>query len=157
MSCMFYKLILPLLICANCFGQADRFLILEHRTKTKEVVVQEGAFVMVKTFKGERISGRMRVLSESLIKVKHKVVPLTNVERIGVRNQAMSQFGAAAFSMGVNLLFYRIQNGLKNGWREKDGSLTASVPFLAAGGGMLWWSPKRRAKHWTFKGQMEGW
>ncbi|MFY0643510.1 MAG: hypothetical protein JXR19_03515 [Bacteroidia bacterium] len=154
---MLLKLVVPILFSLSVFAQSDKYLIIKHRTKSKEVVIQEGAFVVVKTFKGERVNGNMLVLSEALIKVKHKVVPLTNVERIGIRNRAMVQLGSAAVSMGMNLVFYGLQNNFRNGWKQVDDSYMVSAPFLAAGVSMIWFNRKRKSKHWIYKGQMPGW
>ena len=154
---MFLKCILPLLICINAYAQSDRFLIIKHRIQDKEKVVAEGEIVMIKTFKGERLRGRMFVLTEDLIKVKHKVVPLTNVERVGVQSKLATQIGGAAVSMGVNLVFFGVQNNMRHGWDKTDGSYTASAPFLAFGSAMIVFSRKRKIKNWVFRGQMDGW
>lgn len=154
---MLLKLLIPLLLTTSLFAQSDKYLIIKHRTKNKEIVLQEGEFVYVKTFKGEKIKGTMLVLSEQLIKVKHKVVPLTNVERIGTRNKLVMQIGSAVVSMGVNLVLYGVQNNIRNGWKTADDNYTTSIPFLTAGGGLLLLNRKRKAKHWTYKGQMPGW
>ncbi len=154
---MICRMLIFLLLPLNLFAQSDKFLIIKHREKAKEVVISEGAFVSVKTFKGERIRGIMLVLTEDLIKVKHKVVPLTNVERIGVRNALMLQIGSASISMGMNLVLFGVQRNLKNGWQKADENYGIGLPFLSAGLSMVWITRKRRAKHWSFHGQMPGW
>lgn len=154
---MRFYLLLPMLLGLNLMAQSDSYLIIKHRIKAKEVVLEEGAFVKVKTFKGEKIKGRMRVLSEQLIKVKHKVVPLTNIERIAVRKPSLAQLGAASFSMGVNLVFYGLQSSFRRGWKPLDESYAISLPFLGAGASLIAFSRPRYAKNWTFEGQMPGW
>lgn len=154
---MWFRIIIPLLFSFSAMGQSDKYLILEHRSKPKEVVIEEGEYVFVKTFKGEKVKGRMLVLSESLIKVKHKVVPLTNVQKIGKRNPYASQIGSAIFSMGMNLVLFGIQSDLKNGWKEPDDNYVVSIPFLSSGSALLFFHRKRTSKNWTFKGQMPGW
>lgn len=154
---MWFRIIIPLLFSFSAMAQSDKYLILEHRSKPKEVVIEEGEFVFVKTFKGDKVRGRMLLLSESLIKVKHKVVPLTNVQKIGKRNAVASQIGSAVLSMGMNLVLFGIQNDLKNGWKEPDENYAVSLPFLAVGSGLVFIHHKRTSKNWTFKGQMPGW
>ncbi len=61
-------------------AQSTKYLVLKHREKLREVVIAQGEYVVVESFKGEKIRGAMVVLSETLIRVKHKVVPLTNVK-----------------------------------------------------------------------------
>ena len=146
-----------MLISFNVFAQADRYLILQHRHKQKELVIKQGEFVVVKTFKGEKVKGTMLVLTEDLIKVKHKVVPLTSIQSIGKRNGALVQLGSAALSMGVNLVFYGLQNSIRNGWSTADESYTVSIPFLASGFSMILFSRKRKAKRWKYQGQLPGW
>lgn len=154
---MFLRLLILLIIPIQCLAQSDSYLIIKHRKKQKEVVISEGSVVVVKTFKGERIRGPMLVLSQNLIKVKHKVVPLTNVEQIGIRNSVMLQLGSASLSMGMNLLLFGVQRNLRNGWQRPDENYSIGLPFVTAGVSMIWFTRKRKSNQWTYYGQMPGW
>lgn len=141
----------------SSLAQAPKFLILKHRSKQKEVVVTEGEFVSVTTFKGEKVRGQMLVLSEKLIKVKHKVVPLTSVRSIGRRSAPVARVASMIVTTGMNLMLYGVSNNLKNGWEGELDNYKASGPLLALGIPLLTVTYKRTSEHWKFAGQMPGW
>ncbi|MGB1038805.1 MAG: hypothetical protein ACPGYY_09185 [Bacteroidia bacterium] len=151
------KLMLPLFLALSGFAQTNKYLVLEHRHKQKEVVIAEGEVVIIKTFKGERISGRMTVLSEALIRVKHKVVPLTNVQYVGRRNQKILRIASLVVSTGANLLLYGISEDLRDGWGTLSENHKASVPMLAVGIPFLTMTYKRTSKNWKYKGELGTW
>ncbi|PCJ66747.1 MAG: hypothetical protein COA58_04620 [Bacteroidetes bacterium] len=153
-----WKYVLPFLFfSSSVFAQSDKFLILKHRDKIKEIVINEGEFVVVKTFKGGKVRGRVLVLSENMIKVKHKVVPLTSIERIGRRNAAVTKIASLVVSTGMNLFLYGVSDNLRNGWDETNGNYKAGVPLLGIGIPLLTTTYKRTSKKWKFVGQVSGW
>jgi hypothetical protein len=138
-------------------AQTNKYLVLKHRDKQKEVVIAQGEFVVVKTFKGEKIRGQMEVLSETLIRVKHKVVPLTNVERIGKRDAWTMRIASLIVSTGMNITLFGLSDNLRHGWDTPSENYKAGIPLLAAGIPMLVLTYKRTSKHWTYEGAMGNW
>ena len=60
-----------LLVCTlTSQSQTKKYVIIKHRDKHKEVAVAQGEYVVVITFKGEKIKGHLEVLSETLVRVK---------------------------------------------------------------------------------------
>jgi hypothetical protein len=68
------------------------------------VVISEGEIVSIHTFKGDKVKGQMLVLSDKLIKVKHKVVPLTSVKQLGSRSAPVAKVASLVVTTGMNLL-----------------------------------------------------
>lgn len=147
-------LLLLLAFSFACQGQSRKFLIISHRLKAKEVVISEGQIVVVKSFKGEKLKGPLEVLSENLIRVKHKVVPLTNIQYIGRTNPEVVRVASLIVSTGMNLFLYGLSDNLKHGWESLSDTHKASVPLLAVGIPLLTVSYKRMSKKWTYKGQV---
>ena len=155
---MIVKLILPLLLMgSNIYAQTNKYLILKKRDSKREIVYNEGEIVIVKTFKGEKIKGPMIVLTESLIQVKHKVVPLTNVQCIGKRNPVIGRIASVLVTTGMNFFVYGLSDNLKNGWSEVSENYKASLPMLGLGVPLLTLTHKRKAKKWKFEGQVNSW
>ncbi len=146
-----------LLFTLSSIAQAPKYLILKHRDKQKEVVITEGEYVSIKTFKGDKVRGQMLVLSEKLIKVKHKVVPLTNVKSIGRRGAGVGRVASLVVTTGMNLLLYGISDNLRNGWNEMSQNYRASLPMLAVGIPLITTTYKRKSKNWKYEGQLTGW
>ncbi len=126
------------IITVLCFtytiqAQTNKYLVLKHRDKQKEVVIAQGEFVVVKTFKGEKIRGQMEVLSETLIRVKHKVVPLTNIERIGKRDAWTMRIASLIVSTGMNITLFGLSDNLRHGWDTPSENYKAGIPLLAVG------------------------
>jgi hypothetical protein len=138
-------------------AQTNKYLVLKHRDKQKEVVIAQGEFVVVKTFKGEKIRGQMEVLSETLIRVKHKVVPLTNVERIGKRDAWTMRIASLIVSTGMNITLFGLSDNLRHGWDTPSENYKAGIPLLAVGIPMLVLTYKRTSKYWTYEGAMGNW
>lgn len=147
------------MLCFACtiHAQTNKYLVLKHRDKQKEVVIAQGEFVVVKTFKGEKIRGQMEVLSETLIRVKHKIVPLTNVERLGKRDAWIMRIASLIVSTGMNVTLFGLSENLREGWDSPSENYKAGVPLLAAGFPMLVLTYKRTSKHWTYEGAMGNW
>jgi len=148
-----------LLICSGIVVQAQtsKYLVIKHREKQKEVVVAQGEFVVVKTFKGEKIRGTMEVLSETLIRVKHKIVPLTNVERIGRRDPWTFRIASVLVSTGMNISLFGLSDNLRNGWDSPSENYKAGLPMLAVGIPLMVITYKRTSKRWTYEGAMGNW
>jgi len=138
-------------------AQLPKYLVLKHRDKPKEVVIAEGEYVVVESFKGEKIRGTMVVLSETLIRVKHKVVPLTNVKSIGRRNMRIYQIASMLVSIGVNITLFGLSDNLRHGWERPSQNYKAGLPMLAVGIPLMVLTHKRTSEHWTYDGQMPGW
>jgi hypothetical protein len=152
-----FLLFLCLLFLQTAFSQSNKYLVLKHRDKQKEVVIAQGEFVVVKTFKGEKVRGQMEVLSETLIRVKHKVVPLTNVERIGKRDAWTMRIASLIVSTGMNITLFGLSDNLRHGWDTPSENYKAGIPLLAAGIPMLVLTYKRTSRHWTYEGTMGNW
>jgi hypothetical protein len=150
-------IIIGLSLAYAVHAQTNKYLVLKHRDKQKEEVVAQGEFVVVKTFKGEKIRGTMEVLSETLIRVKHKVVPLTNVERIGKRDAWTMRIASLIVSTGMNITLFGLSDNLRHGWDTPSENYKAGIPLLAAGIPMLVLTYKRTSKHWTYEGAMGNW
>jgi hypothetical protein len=138
-------------------AQTNKYLVLKHRDKQKEVVIAQGEYVVVKTFKGEKIRGQMEVLSETLIRVKHKIVPLTNEERIGKRDAWTMRIASLIVSTGMNITLFGLSENLREGWDTPSENFKAGIPLLAAGIPMLVLTHKRTSQHWTYEGAMGNW
>jgi hypothetical protein len=138
-------------------AQTNKYLVIKHRDKQKEVVIAEGEFVVVKTFKGENIRGTMEVLSETLIRVKHKIVPLTNVERIGKRDPWAFRIASVLVSTGMNISLFGLSDNLRNGWDAPSENYKAGLPMLAVGIPLMVVTRKRTSKRWTYEGAMGNW
>mgnify|MGYP007079516089 CR=1 FL=1 len=150
------------IILIMCFAytsqaQSNKYLILKHRDKQKEVVIAQGEFVVIESFKGEKIRGQMEVLSETLIRVKHKVVPLTNVKKIGRRNAKVMRVATVLVSMGMNISLYGLSDNLRHGWDEPSENYKAGIPMLAVGIPLMIMTYKRTSEHWTFEGTVGAW
>jgi hypothetical protein len=150
------------IITVLCFtytiqAQTNKYLVLKHRDKQKEVVIAQGEFVVVKTFKGEKIRGQMEVLSETLICVKHKVVPLTNVERIGKRDAWTMRIASLLVSTGMNISLFGLSDNLRKGWDIPSENYKAGLPMLAVGIPLMALTYKRTSKKWTYEGAMGSW
>ena len=78
-----FSLLLLIIVSTGLQAQTNKYVILKHRDKPQEVAIAQGEYVVVTTFKGEKIKGQMEVLSETLIRVKHKIVPLTSIQKFG--------------------------------------------------------------------------
>lgn len=139
------------------YAQNSKYLVLKHREKQKEVVISEGEFVVLKTFKGEKVRGQMRILADNMIRVKHKVVPLTSVERIGRRSPGISRVASLVVTTGMNLFLYGLSDNLKNGWEQPSENYKASTPLLAVGIPLLVLTYKRTSKNWTYEGAVGSW
>ena len=138
-------------------AQTNKYLVIKHRDKQKEVVIAQGEFVVVKTFKGEKIRGTMEVLSETLIHVKHKVVPLTNVERIGRRDPWMFRIASVLVSTGMNISLFGLSDNLRKGWDIPSENYKAGLPMLAVGIPLMALTYKRTSRKWTYEGAMCSW
>ncbi len=114
---MSFKMLVGLvLLHISCNAQSQKYLVLKHRDKPKEIAIVEGEFVVIRSFKGEKIRGPLEVVSEDLIRVKHKVVPLTNVQSFGKRNNKVMRVASTILSVGLNISVYGLSENLKNGW-----------------------------------------
>jgi hypothetical protein len=154
---MRYKLIFALLIiCKLGVAKPSKFLIIEHRSKVKEVVIAQGEWVVVKTFNGETVRGEIQIISETLIRVKHKVVPLTSVKCIGKKNAYIQRVASLIVTNGVNLILFGLNENLRNGWDLGNGH-KAGIPMLGLGVPLLTITHKRKAKNWKFIGQISQW
>jgi hypothetical protein len=138
-------------------AQATKYLVLNHRDKQKEVVIAQGEFVVVKTFKGEKIRGQMEVLSETLIRVKHKIVPLTNVERIGRRDPWAFRIASVLVSTGMNISLFGLSDNLRSGFDRPSENYKAGLPMLAVGIPLMVLTYKRTSKNWMYEGAIGGW
>ena len=151
-------MVIPMLLfTSSIYAQSNKYLILKKRESTREVVFNEGEIIVIKSLKGEKIKGPMIVLTESLIQVKHKVVPLTNVACIGKRNPVIGRIASVLVTTGMNFFVYGLSDNLKNGWSEVSENYKASVPMLGLGVPLLTMTYKRKAKKWTFKGDVGNW
>lgn len=148
---------LVLVMSTLCHAQSNKYLVLKHRDKSKEKVIAQGEFVVVKTFKGEKIRGTMEVLSETLIRVKHKIVPLTNVERIGKRDPWAFRIASVLVSTGMNISLFGLSENLREGWKTPSQNYKAGLPMLVAGIPLMVLTYKRTSKKWTYEGAMGNW
>jgi hypothetical protein len=148
-----------LLLCVSGLvsAQTSKYLVIKHREKQKEVVIAEGEFVVVKTFKGEKIRGKMEVLSETLIRVKHKIVPLTNVERIGRRDPWAFRIASVLVSTGMNISLFGLSDNLRSGWDRPSENYKAGLPMLAVGIPLMVLTYKRTSKNWTYECALGSW
>jgi hypothetical protein len=152
------SLIVFFLLAGNfALAQTNKYLVLKHREKQKEVVIAHGEFLVVKTFKGEKIRGTMEVLSENMIRVKHKIVPLTNVERIGKRDARLLRVASLLVSTGMNITLFGVSDNLRNGWDTPSENYKAGIPMLAVGIPFIVFSYKRTSQHWTYEGALGSW
>lgn len=138
-------------------AQDSRFLILEHRERSKEVVFSEGEYIVVKSLKGETVRGALHVVDEKLIRVRNKVISLTNVESIGKRNIVLYKVASLMVTNGLNLLVYGLNENLRNGWDNVSSLHKASLPMLGLGIPMLTFTYKRKVKKWTYEGVVSYW
>lgn len=150
-------ILLLMCIAGSAHSQTNKYLILKHRDKAKEVVVAHGEFVVLKTFKGEKIRGKMEVLSETLIRVKHKIVPLTNVERIGRRDAWAMRIASVLVSTGMNISLFGLSDNLRNGWQEPSENYKAGLPMLGVGIPLMMLTYKRTSKQWLYEGTVGAW
>ena len=146
-----------LCIAYTLSAQTSKYVILKHRDKQKEVVVAHGEYVVLTTFKGETIKGQLEVLSETLVRVKHKVVPLTNVQKFGRRNQRLFQLGSMIVTTGMNITLFGLSDNLRHGWETPSTNYKAGVPMLAVGIPMMLFTYKCTSEHWTFEGTVGSW
>lgn len=144
-------------LCEFSYSQTNKYLVIKHRDKQKEVVIAEGEYVVVKTFKGEKIRGTVEVLSETLIRVKHKIVPLTNVERIGRRYAWAMRIASVLVSTGMNISIFGLSDNLRNGWDAPSENYKAGIPMLAVGIPLMVLTYKRKSKKWTYEGALGSW
>ena len=144
-------------IAVLLFGQNDKYLIIEHREKQKEVVIANGEIVRVRSFKGEKLKGKIEILSESLVRVKHKVVPLTSIQSIGRKHKVVGRIASLLVTNGMNLFVYGVNDNLRNGWDQVSHLYKASIPMLGVGIPFLVVTKNRKAKKWTYVGQVDIW
>jgi hypothetical protein len=148
---------LVLLMSTLCQAQTNKYLVIKHRENSKEVVIAQGEFVVVKTFKGEKIRGTMEVLSENMIRVKHKIVPLTNVERVGKRDAKVLRIASLIVSTGMNITLFGLSDNLRHGWDTPSDNYKAGIPMLGVGIPAIVLSYKRTSKKWTYEGAVGNW
>jgi hypothetical protein len=138
-------------------SQTNKYVIIQHRDKHKEVAVAQGEYVVVTTFKGEKIKGHLEVLSETLIRVKHKIVPLTSIRKFGRRNQRIFQIASAMVSTGMNISLFGLSDNLRHGWETPSNNYKAGVPILVVGIPLMVLTYKRTSEHWTYVGMVGNW
>ena len=149
--------ILLLCISGLVSAQTSKYVILKHRDKQKEIAVAQGEYVVLTTFKGEAIKGKLEVLSETLVRVKHKVVPLTNIQKFGRRNQRLFQLGSMIVTTGMNITLFGLSDNLRHGWDTPSTNYKAGVPMLAVGIPLMLFTYKRTSEHWIFEGTVGAW
>lgn len=153
------NLMLLFLFSMSLFTQAQvkRYLVMEHRTKPREVVFNPGEFVVVRSVRGERIRGPLEVIDEQLIGVKNKVIPLTNVEAIGRRSKWANQLSSFMISAGLGLLQLGIQGAAIDSNGVNNKAFIMSAPMLVSGTGVALILPKRKRKNWKYIGVVHQW
>lgn len=142
-------LICFILLCTQ-LSFAQNYLVIKHRTKQKEVVLEEGRMLVAVAFDGEKVRGPLKIISEHVIQIKNKIVPLTNVKKIGAKDPWIMKIGSLVTSNGANLLVYGLNDNLSNGWDRLSALHKAALPMLAAGLPVMLISRKRNIKHWTY-------
>ena len=152
-----FSLLLLIIVSTGLQAQTNKFVILKHRDKPQEVAIAQGEYVVVTTFKGEKIKGQMEVLSETLIRVKHKIVPLTSIQKFGRRNQRVFQLASMLVSTGMNITLFGLSDNLRHGWEVPSNNYKAGLPMLAVGIPLMIFAHKRTSKRWTYKGTVGNW
>jgi hypothetical protein len=152
-----YLIILLSILSYAVNAQSNKYLILKHRDKQKEVVIAQGEYVVIESFKGDKIRGQMEVLSETLIRVKHKVVPLTNVKSVGRRNAKIMRVATVLVSTGMNISLYGLSDNLRHGWEKPSENYKAGLPMLAVGIPFMAITFKRTSENWTYEGTVGAW
>ena len=145
------------LIASSVGAQTNKYVILKHRDKQKEVAVAQGEFVIITTFKGEKMKGPLEVLSDKLIRIKHQIVPLTSIQSFGRRNRRIYQIASTMVSTGMNITLFGLSDNLRHGWDEPSDNYKAGIPMLIVGIPMMVLSYKRTSENWTYVGTVGDW
>jgi hypothetical protein len=89
--------------------------------------------------------------------VKHKIVPLTNVDRIGRRDPWAFRIASVLVSTGMNITLFGLGDNMRSGWERPSENYKAGLPMLAVGIPLMLLTYKRTSKNWTYEGAMGGW
>lgn len=144
-------------MASNCVAQTTQYLILKHKEKKKEIAIAEGSALAIKLKSGEKIRGELVMLNETTIRVKNRIISLTDIESIGRKHQGIYRIAALVVTNGMNVFLFGMNDNLLNGWDKISNAHKASLPMLAVGVPLLTITQKHQAEHWTFLLVLKDW
>jgi len=86
---MKFLIILSFLIVVNISAQEKSILISRNNT-TRQIKIKEGKRIRLKTLNGKRLSGRFKVVNDSIIMIKGQQLKFSEIERIKRNPLAMT-------------------------------------------------------------------
>lgn len=136
MNYLFFKrtlLILSLLFLNHLEAQEQAIKVFNEKTG-KGLVIKEGKRIRIKTFEGEKISGRFKVIDDQSILVKNKRIKLSQIEKIKrnpliatiLTNGILYYIGTAL--IGASIIFYAFTE-----YTESAIFLIPATAFIYAG------------------------
>ncbi len=134
--------------------QAENYLVLKQRGGDKEVVIQEGEMVVIKTTNKRKHRGKLHVVSEQVVRIQNKLILISNIESVGKKNMYISRAAALIVTNGMNMLLFGFNDNLRNGWGEPSDLHKASVPMLSVGIPLLAITRKRKIWNWEVSVEM---
>jgi hypothetical protein len=149
--------VLAIALTSFVSAQNTNYLVLIKRTTQKEITFEEGTFVVVKSFNGTKVRGRLQVKTDKLIQVKNQVIPLTNVKYIGNKDGFISKTASLILSNGMNLVLFGLNENLRQGFDTPSNFYKAGIPMLSLGFPLYFISRKYRVKRYTYLGVLNPW
>jgi hypothetical protein len=157
MSLKNISILIFLFWASTAAAQNTQYLILKHKEKTKKIAIAEGSALSIKLKSGEKVRGEIVLINETTVRVKNRIINITDIESIGRKHQGIYRVAALIVTNGMNVFLFGMNDNLLNGWDKISNAHKASLPMLAVGVPLLTITHKRKAEHWVFLPVLKDW